>query len=130
MKRYHVLCAVILLAVSSVPLALGHDRAHNPDRGHNPGHQEPRNVRLKVKVTAKGFEPSTVRLHAGDRLTLLVTRKTDETCAKEIVISPLGLKYELPLGKTVRIHLGAQDAGRIGFACGMDMFKGVIVVQE
>ena len=130
MRTSHVLFLVVALAVSSVSVVSGHGGAPHPGRGRDPGHQEPRHVKAKIKVTAKGFEPSTVRLHAGDRLTLLVTRKTDETCAKEIVVPSLGSKHELPLGKTVRIYLGPQEAGRIGFACAMEMFKGEIVVQE
>ena len=65
-----------------------------------------------------------------ERLTLLITRKTDKTCAKELVIPSLGTQEVLPLNKSVRVYLGAQQAGRIAFACGMDMIKGEIVVQE
>lgn len=130
MNRFYVACLVMVATMISVHPAFGNGgggRPH-PDAGHGSQRQELRQV--KIKVTSKGFEPSTVRVHPGERLTLLITRKTDKTCAKEIVIPSLGVKEELPLDKTVRIILGAQPAGRIAFACGMDMLKGEIVVQE
>lgn len=125
-KRFSVWVSAIALLITPVHLALAHGTAPHPRP--EPGHQGPRHVKAKIKVTAKGFEPSTVRLHEGDRLTLLVTRKTDETCVKEIVM--LGTKHELPVGKTVRIYLGPRDAERITFACAMDMYKGEIVVEK
>ncbi|HET6373522.1 MAG TPA: cupredoxin domain-containing protein [Candidatus Polarisedimenticolia bacterium] len=130
MKRLFAGCLVMVVTVISVSTGFGHDGAHKPHPGSGDGakHEELRQVR--IKVTSKGFEPSTVRVHAGERLTLLITRKTDKTCAKELVIPSLGTKEVLPLNKTIRVYIGAQQAGRIAFACGMDMIKGEIVVQE
>ena len=130
MNRFRAACLAIVICLIPVGLAFGHGSPAqpHPDKGHGQERQELREV--KIKVTSKGFQPSTVRVHAGERLTLLITRKTDKTCATEMVIPSLGTKQELPLNKTVRVHLGAQPAGRIAFACGMDMIKGEIVVQE
>lgn len=132
MNRLKAGCLAIALTVFPVADALAHGGASGPPSaaGSNAEHRGPRRVKVKINVTSKGFEPSIVRVHDGDRLTLLITRKTDNTCAKEILIPSLGTNEELPLGKTVRVYLGPQQAGRIAFACGMGMYKGVILVQD
>lgn len=84
---------------------------------------------VELQVTEKGFEPGNISVKPGTPVTLKVTRKTDETCAKKIKISSKNIKMDLPLNKTVSIQLGALDKGDITFACGMDMMTGHIVVQ-
>ena len=70
MKRFHSVWLAIALAVIPIHSAFGHGNATQPDKGA----QEPRHVQVKIKVTEKGFQPSTVRVREGDHLTLLVTR--------------------------------------------------------
>jgi plastocyanin domain-containing protein len=130
MKRFFAACFVIVVAVISVAPVFGHGGTSGPHRGSGDGAKREEFRQVKIKVTSKGFEPPIVRLHAGDRLTLLITRKTDQTCATEIVIPSLGTKEPLPLNKTVRIYLGILDPGQLAFACGMGMVKGAIVVHE
>lgn len=132
MKRTRVIHLTALAMLIAAPV-FGHGGSHGPRPGQDSGREQKERGELrqvKIKVTEKGFEPSAVKVRAGERLTLLITRKTDKTCAKEIVIAPLGLKENLPLGKTVRVYIGPQEAGRITFACAMDMIKGEILVQE
>lgn len=85
--------------------------------------------RVKIRVTARGFEPATIRLKAGVPTVLVVTRTTDRTCATELVIPSRKIRQELPLKRAVEIRLGPEKAGRLRFACGMDMVSGVLVVQ-
>ncbi|MDD4976811.1 MAG: cupredoxin domain-containing protein [Bacteriovorax sp.] len=84
---------------------------------------------IKVLASEKGFEPSTIKVDANKEVILAVTRNTDSTCAKEILIPSKKLKQELPLNKTVFIKLGKLKKGQVSFSCGMDMFTGVINVQ-
>ncbi len=88
--------------------------------------------RLEIAVTKKGFEPETVNVPAGKPVMLVFTRKTQATCTKQIVITLAdGKKIEraLPLDTAVEIPVTFPKAGKLGYACGMDMNKGVIVVQ-
>jgi plastocyanin domain-containing protein len=84
---------------------------------------------IPVSVTEKGFEPSRIEVRHGQAVTLLVTRKTDVTCATEMVVPSRGITQELPLNQTVRVALGPLEPGEVAFACGMDMEKGTIVVR-
>jgi plastocyanin domain-containing protein len=88
--------------------------------------------RFDIKVTAKGFDPASVTVPAHTPLALVFTRKTDATCTKSIVI-PLDdgtkIERELPLDKPVEIDVTFPKAGTLGYACGMNMAKGTIVIQ-
>ena len=48
---------------------------------------------VHVDVTDKGFEPADVTVPAGQPVTLVMTRKTDQTCAKEFVFASLNQRY-------------------------------------
>lgn len=89
-------------------------------------------TKLEISVTEKGFEPDSVNVPAGKPVTIVFTRKTDKTCAKEVVLTmDDGKKIEkqLPLDTPVELAMTFPKAGKLGYACGMDMFKGTIVVQ-
>jgi plastocyanin domain-containing protein len=89
-------------------------------------------TRFEITVTKKGFEPETLNVPANKPVTLVFTRKTQATCTKEIILKLAdGKKIEraLPLDTPVEIPVTFPKAGKLGYACGMDMNKGVIVVQ-
>ncbi len=83
---------------------------------------------VEMKVTEDGFVPSKVKALKGEKVRLVVTRKTDRTCAREIVIASYGIKQPLPLEKTVTVELTPRASGEIKYACGMDMVSGVLLV--
>lgn len=92
----------------------------------------PAKARFEIAVTKKGFEPEITHVPANKPVTLVFTRKTAATCTKEIVVTMAdGKKIEraLPLDTAVEIPVTFPKAGKLGYACGMDMNKGVIVVQ-
>jgi plastocyanin domain-containing protein len=82
-----------------------------------------------LQITEKGFVPEKVDVKPGTPVVLKITRKTDDTCAKQIKISSRNIKKDLPLNQTVSIDLGKLEKGDIAFACGMDMMTGHIIVQ-
>src|SRR5687767_8127582 len=63
----------------------------------------PAEQRIELTVTDDGFQPSPVEVKAGQQVTLVVTRKTEKTCATEIVIKDHGIEAKLPLDKPVAI---------------------------
>lgn len=84
---------------------------------------------LEMKVTDRGFEPSRIEVKKGEPLHLVVIRKTDATCAKELVIKDQDLRKELPLDKPVAFDFTPTKTGEMTYACGMGMISGVLVVQ-
>ena len=64
-------------------------------------------------------------------VTLRFTRTVERTCATEVAFEHDGKRelVELPLDKPVNLTITFKTAGRITYACGMNMFKGTIVVR-
>lgn len=84
---------------------------------------------VQVEVTEMGFEPATVNVKAGMPVRVTFIRRTDKTCATEVVIPSQAVRRALPLNQPVEWEFTPAAAGAIAFACGMDMFKGTIVVR-
>ena len=84
---------------------------------------------IQVAVTDKGFEPASVSVRANVPAKITFVRKTDMTCATEVVVPEYKIKKALPLNKPVLVEFTPKKSGEIAFACGMDMLKGKIVVQ-
>ena len=89
----------------------------------------PVDQQVKLRVTRKGFEPAVVTVQAGKPVTLLITRKTDRTCATEFVLKAYKVYRKLPLNKTVMIRFTPTSPGELDYACGMNMIHGKIVVK-
>lgn len=83
--------------------------------------------RVEVVVTDEGFEPAEIKVPHGRPVTLVITRKTDKTCATDVAIA--GQVKDLPLDTPVEIPLSFDKPGTVTYACSMNMIKGTIVVQ-
>ena len=83
----------------------------------------------KVLVTEQGFEPSMITVRAGVTARLTFVRTTEKTCGTEVVFPSLKIKRALPLNVPVTIEFTSPQTGEVAFACGMNMLKGVVVVQ-
>ena len=85
---------------------------------------------VEIAVTENGFEPTPIKVKKGEPLKLVVTRKTDKTCATEIVIKEAGVKVALPLNKPVEVPFTPAKAGEIKYGCGMDMMVSAVLFVE
>jgi len=88
--------------------------------------------RWDLKVDGEGFHPDDVAVPAGKPVSLTFTRTTDQTCATEVVIhtdDKNTITKDLPLNQAVEVPVTFAKAGKLAFACGMDMFHGTILVQ-
>jgi plastocyanin domain-containing protein len=83
--------------------------------------------RVTVSVTASGYEPSTVQAAAGEPLTLVFKRTTDQTCGQEVVFPDRDIRRSLPLNEEVEVELTAPANETIAFTCGMGMYRGSVV---
>lgn len=89
-------------------------------------------TRIEISVTDRGFEPDNIAVAAGKPVTLVFLRKTDHTCAKEVVVAldaTTTIKKALPLATPVEIVATFPKAGKLTYACGMDMISGTIAVN-
>ena len=109
-------------------------RAERERQGLRPGVAAGRGSNEEVRtaevvVNQQGFQPATLTLRSGTPARIVFLRTTDNTCATEVVFPSLGIKRALPLNEPVVVELTPPRSGEIAFACGMNMFKGVVVVQ-
>jgi plastocyanin domain-containing protein len=85
---------------------------------------------IALAVTDVGFEPSEVTVAKGQPVTLVITRKTDATCAKDIVIPDHGIKKALPLNQPVEVTFTPDKSGELKYGCAMNqMIGGVLRVE-
>ncbi|HEY6001523.1 MAG TPA: cupredoxin domain-containing protein [Anaeromyxobacter sp.] len=110
------------LALSVLPLAASAKGTHSSDHHATP-------ATYQISVTSDGFVPASIKVKRGEPVRLVVTRKTDRTCATEIVIKDHGINQPLPLDKPVTVELTPKKSGQVRYACGMDMIYGVLQVE-
>lgn len=130
---------LLLLAAASAAVTIpvtseaqcGHGRhgEHAAAATHDHGSAATAARSVEITVTENGFSPAQIRLERGATVTLVVTRTTDQTCARELIIPDYAVRKALPLGEAVAIELTPAKASTVRFACGMDMVSGVLVVE-
>jgi plastocyanin domain-containing protein len=81
-----------------------------------------------VSVTERGFEPTRIEVPPDRDVVVRFTRKVKDTCGDSVVVQGDPVKHMLPLDKPVDVPLRSPKTGQIRFACGMDMFRGALVV--
>ena len=87
---------------------------------------------IEITVTENGFEPDNVKVEKGKPVTLGFTRKTDKTCATEVILQVTPeqrIEKALPLDQRVEVAVTFPTSGELRYACGMDMISGTITVQ-
>jgi plastocyanin domain-containing protein len=115
MTRWAVLSLFALLACkSSQPSAQPPTSEGNPVYG--------------VSVTERGFEPVRIEVPPDRDIVLRFTRKVKDTCADSVVVQGDPVKHMLPLDKPIDVALRSPKTGQVRFACGMDMYRGSVVV--
>jgi plastocyanin domain-containing protein len=87
--------------------------------------------KIAMTITEEGFVPGRVPAKKGHPITLSITRKTDHTCAREIVFEGQDGKTKLPLDQTVDVTYTPKASGELKFGCAMGMMvSGVLAVSD
>ena len=84
--------------------------------------------KIAVTANAEGYSPDKIPGKPGEKLVLVFTRTVDASCLSQLK-APDGKLVDLPLNKPVEVAVTVPQSGEVGFACGMDMFHGVVVAQ-
>ena len=123
MKKHMEMCMNMMSMMGNM-MGQSQSRASNAAR---PAGQE---QTARIAVTTNGFEPSSINLRPNVPAKLTFIRQTDQTCAKSVVIPEYKINQEPPLNKPVVVTFTPTKTGEFGFACGMNMLKGKVVVRE
>jgi plastocyanin domain-containing protein len=84
--------------------------------------------RIEVEANKDGYTPARIAGKPGEKLTLVFKRTFDAECISQVK-TPDGKLVDLPMNKPVEVEVTVPQQGELAFACGMDMFHGVIVAQ-
>ena len=118
--------------LGAIPAAAGAQHGcgeHGSGDAEHADHRSSGQRTIEMAVTSDGFAPAEVMVKRGETVKLVITRKTERTCAKEIVVKDLGISRPLPLNEPVAVELTPMKSGTLRYACGMNMVSGVIVVN-
>ncbi|HEY1556466.1 MAG TPA: cupredoxin domain-containing protein [Kofleriaceae bacterium] len=83
---------------------------------------------IEINASDKGYAPERIAGKPGEKLTLVFTRTSDVDCVSKLV-TPDGKTVELPMNTPVEVVVTVPQTGKLDFACGMDMFHGVVIAQ-
>ncbi|MBP6628528.1 MAG: cupredoxin domain-containing protein [Kofleriaceae bacterium] len=84
--------------------------------------------RVAVEAGPRGFVPDRIAARPGEVLLLVVTRTEESDCLSQLAVGGAA-PVALPMNSPVEIAVTAPSSGTLTFACGMDMFRGAIVVD-
>jgi P-type Cu+ transporter len=84
----------------------------------------------EVQITVKGgYSPSLIRVQEGVPLRLVFDRQERGECTSEVVLPDFRIRRSLPAFARTTIDLTPERRGEFGFACGMNMVHGTLLVQ-
>ncbi len=84
----------------------------------------------EIPITVKGgYTPDTILVQAGKPVRLLFYRDETADCSERVVFERLGIDQALPAFQTTPIEFTPAEAGEYPFRCGMNMLKGLLVVE-
>jgi plastocyanin domain-containing protein len=84
----------------------------------------------EVRVTVKGgYSPDTIVVQAGKPVRLRFYRDETADCSERIVFERFGIDQQLPAFQTTTIEFTPEQPGEYAFRCGMNMLKGLLVVE-
>jgi plastocyanin domain-containing protein len=94
------------------------------------GTTSPDGVRtIAIEANAEGYVPDRIPGKPGEKLKLKFTRTIDGECLAQLK-TPDGKLVELPKNAPVEVEVTVPAEGEVKFACGMDMFFGVVVAEK
>lgn len=85
----------------------------------------------QVKVTVKGgYTPDVIVLKKGVPARLDFYRDETSSCTEQIVFGDFGISRKLPAFQTTPVQFTPDKAGVFTFACGMNMVRGKLIVED
>jgi plastocyanin domain-containing protein len=84
---------------------------------------------IAIEAGKEGYVPDKIPGKPGEKLKLVFTRTVEGECLAELK-TPEGKVLPLPMNAPVEVAVTVPQEGEVKFACGMDMFTGVIVAQK
>jgi len=83
----------------------------------------------RIQITIHGgYSPNVVQVRQGIPVEIEFDRQETGDCSSRVVFPDLHLSAALPARQRTTVRFTPQQAGSFGFACGMNMIHGTLVV--
>jgi len=84
----------------------------------------------EVRVIVKGgYTPDTIVVQAAKPVRLQFYRDETAECSERVVFEQFGIDVPLPAFQTTTVEFTPPEPGEFRFRCGMNMLKGLLVVE-
>ncbi|MFF3875180.1 heavy metal translocating P-type ATPase [Streptomyces sp. NPDC001978] len=84
----------------------------------------------EIGVTVKGgYAPDLIQVRQGVPVRLVFDRQEGGDCTSRVVFPDFALAASLPAFDTTAVEFTPDRSGRFGFACGMNMVHGTLLVE-
>jgi Cu+-exporting ATPase len=84
----------------------------------------------RAQVTVRGgYSPNVLRVRQGVPVELVFDRQESGDCTSRVVFADLRVSAVLPAYQRTTVRLAPREAGSFGFACGMNMIHGTLIVE-
>ena len=84
----------------------------------------------QVRVTVKGgYSPDVIKARTGVPLRIVFDRQEDGDCSSKVIFSDFALSRYLAPFKETTVELTPSRPGTYGFACGMNMIHGSLLIE-
>ncbi len=84
----------------------------------------------RITVTVKGgYSPDVIRVAAGTPVRLTFDRQESGDCTSRVNFPDMQLSQALPAFKQTAVEFTPTEVGEFGFACGMNMVHGRLIVE-
>ncbi|MGE0600636.1 MAG: heavy metal translocating P-type ATPase [Dehalococcoidia bacterium] len=85
----------------------------------------------EIAITVKGgYSPDLIRVQQGVLVRLVFDRQEGSDCTSRVVFPDFRISKSLPAFQRTSVEFTPDRTGSFGFACGMNMVHGTIVVEE
>lgn len=85
----------------------------------------------EIKITVKGgYSPDVIRVMEGVPLRLVFDRQEASECSSRVVFPDFQVSKSLPAFGTTTLEFTPDKSGEFGFACGMNMLHGTLIVAK
>ena len=77
-----------------------------------------------------GYEPARVVVRAGQPVRLNFFRRDPSSCLEKVLLPDFHIASDLALNHVTPVEFTPEKPGQYAFTCGMNMFRGVVEVQN
>ncbi len=85
----------------------------------------------EVRITVKGgYSPDVIRVKEGVPLRLVFDRQEASDCSDRVVFPDFQASKSLAPFATTTLEFTPNKSGSFGFACGMNMLHGTLIVEQ